>query len=99
LGDDDAGKTPAGQRPVPALEVEAGGLDAGHGGQPGKCRRVAVDRENRVIPGGEQAGMAAAAAGQIEHAAAGGNPRAVRLDPQRRRYHRRHFIRGGCHVG
>ena len=41
-----AGKVLASQRPVVALEIEAGGFDAGHTGQRGKCLAIAVDRKN-----------------------------------------------------
>ncbi len=81
VGNDDAGKAPALERPRRAFQVGDLNADAADAGQCCQRMGVAIDRADVMAGGSEIAAVPAAAAGKVEHFAADGNQAGPALHP------------------
>ncbi len=81
VGNDDCVKVPAGIRPWPVFEIGDTRSHAGYAGKPAQRLTVAVDGLDAMPEPGQMARMASAAAGDIEHPAAGTDQRREAAHP------------------
>ena len=81
VGNDDAGKAPAFERPRRMFQVGKLNADTGNTGQCCKRLSITIDRAYAEAGASEKSAVPTAAAGKIEHFAPGGNEAGPSLHP------------------